>query len=98
MGTLLTETELVHALGGHECRACSLQVCGRGPILDRLCAEIFFLLDGFGDNNINVTRVPVYFSHFPAGTSALNMVHFAQVLRSEALLLGALRSAPRAHL
>jgi pimeloyl-ACP methyl ester carboxylesterase len=49
------------------------------PIIDRdLCENIFFLLFGPDKKNLNVTRIPVYEGHLPAGTSVKNMIHFAQ--------------------
>lgn len=33
--------------------------------------------------NLNRTRMNVYFSHFPSGTSMKNMVHFAQMIMSK---------------
>jgi pimeloyl-ACP methyl ester carboxylesterase len=48
-------------------------------IFDRvLCENTFFLMFGPDKKNLNITRVPVYASHVPAGTSVKNMVHFAQ--------------------
>lgn len=48
-----------------------------------MCADIYFTFEGWGDVNLNVTRIPVYLAHFPAGTSAMNMLHFAQVVRAD---------------
>uniref|UniRef100_A0AAQ5YU19 Lipase n=1 Tax=Amphiprion ocellaris TaxID=80972 RepID=A0AAQ5YU19_AMPOC len=44
-----------------------------------LCGNLFFLLCGFDEKNLNMTRTPVYTTHCPAGTSVQNMVHWAQV-------------------
>ncbi|KTF85451.1 hypothetical protein cypCar_00000958, partial [Cyprinus carpio] len=43
-----------------------------------LCGNIFFLLCGFDEKNLNMSRTPVYTTHCPAGTSVQNMVHWAQ--------------------
>merc|ERR1719259_1048446 len=44
-----------------------------------LCSNFLFLITGFEQDNLNQTRVPVYFTHTPAGTSVQNMHHFAQL-------------------
>uniref|UniRef100_A0A7N8X1W6 Lipase n=1 Tax=Mastacembelus armatus TaxID=205130 RepID=A0A7N8X1W6_9TELE len=51
--------------------------------LSKLCGNIFFLLCGFDENNLNMTRTPVYTTHCPAGTSVQNMVHWAQVVSTQ---------------
>ncbi|XP_050393750.2 gastric triacylglycerol lipase [Patella vulgata] len=48
-----------------------------------ICENVLFLLGGFNLHNLNESRIPVYVAHNPAGTSAKNMVHFAQGVRSE---------------
>ncbi|XP_068113600.1 lysosomal acid lipase/cholesteryl ester hydrolase-like isoform X2 [Hyperolius riggenbachi] len=57
-------------------RFCSL------PVLEELCGNVFFLLCGFNKWNLNMTRVPVYVSHCPAGTSVRNMRHWSQAVHS----------------
>ncbi|XP_062234437.1 gastric triacylglycerol lipase [Platichthys flesus] len=52
-------------------------VCGKQP-LSELCGNLFFVLCGFDEKNLNMTRTPVYTTHCPAGTSVQNMVHWAQ--------------------
>ncbi|XP_022293605.2 gastric triacylglycerol lipase-like [Crassostrea virginica] len=47
-----------------------------------ICTNVIFLLAGYDTSNLNVTRLPVYISHAPAGTSMQDMVHFAQMSRS----------------
>ncbi|CAI8032080.1 Gastric triacylglycerol lipase [Geodia barretti] len=42
------------------------------------CRDVLFLLCGFDPANINTTRIPVYLSHNPAGTSVKNVVHYNQ--------------------
>uniref|UniRef100_A0A8D0G577 Lipase n=1 Tax=Sphenodon punctatus TaxID=8508 RepID=A0A8D0G577_SPHPU len=51
-------------------------------ILDYLCGNVFFLLCGFNERNLNMTRVDVYSSNCPAGTSVQNMVHWSQAVKS----------------
>ena len=53
-------------------------VCDQA-IIDRvLCENTLFLMFGPDPKNLNITRVPVYAAHVPAGTSVKNMIHFAQ--------------------
>lgn len=56
-------------------------VC-RGIIFRYLCEDFVFLISGFDHQQMNASRLPVYFSHTPAGTSVQNMVHFAQMVKS----------------
>ncbi|XP_035663170.1 gastric triacylglycerol lipase-like [Branchiostoma floridae] len=49
---------------------------------EKYCENMLFLLVGFDPVQLNETRLPVYFSHTPAGTSTKNMVHFAQMVNS----------------
>uniref|UniRef100_A0A3B4BBB6 Lipase n=1 Tax=Periophthalmus magnuspinnatus TaxID=409849 RepID=A0A3B4BBB6_9GOBI len=46
-----------------------------------LCGNLFFVLCGFNEYNLNMTRTPVYTTHCPAGTSVQNMVHWAQAVK-----------------
>ncbi|KAL3875546.1 hypothetical protein ACJMK2_033487 [Sinanodonta woodiana] len=47
-----------------------------------LCENILFLLCGFDYKETNMSRVPVYVGHNPAGTSVQNMLHYAQSVNS----------------
>ncbi|XP_071792325.1 gastric triacylglycerol lipase-like [Asterias amurensis] len=49
---------------------------------DAWCENILFVLCGFDKSNLNETRLPVYLSHSPAGTSTQDMIHFAQMVSS----------------
>ncbi|XP_063163504.1 putative lysosomal acid lipase/cholesteryl ester hydrolase [Candoia aspera] len=51
-------------------------------LLDFLCGNIFFLLCGFNEKNLNMTRIDVYSTHCPAGTSVQNMIHWSQAIKS----------------
>ncbi|KAM9051712.1 lysosomal acid lipase/cholesteryl ester hydrolase isoform 3-T4 [Megaptera novaeangliae] len=57
----------------------STHVCTH-VILKELCGNIFFVLCGFNERNLNMSRVAVYATHTPAGTSVQNMLHWSQVL------------------
>jgi gastric triacylglycerol lipase len=52
--------------------------------LPAICSNALFLIVGKA-NNWNESRVEVYSSRTPAGTSVRNMVHFAQLFRSKGL-------------
>ncbi|KAF3703982.1 Lysosomal acid lipase/cholesteryl ester hydrolase [Channa argus] len=60
-------------------------VCAKQP-LSKLCGNIFFVLCGFDEKNLNMTRTPVYTTHCPAGTSVQNIVHWAQATHSKKLM------------
>ncbi|KAG9267707.1 lysosomal acid lipase/cholesteryl ester hydrolase-like isoform X1 [Astyanax mexicanus] len=59
--------------------------CSKNPF-NAFCRNIFFRIHGFERKNLNMTRVPVYISHTPAGTSVRNMVHWSQALKSGKLM------------
>ncbi|MCJ8738428.1 hypothetical protein PDJAM_G00035700 [Pangasius djambal] len=59
--------------------------CSKKPV-SVLCGNIFFLLCGFDEKNLNMTRTPVYTTHCPAGTSVQNMVHWAQAIKYKQLM------------
>merc|ERR1719193_235635 len=46
------------------------------------CSDLLFVISGYDPQQLNTTRLPVYISHTPAGTSVQNMIHFAQMVRS----------------
>ncbi|XP_067129246.1 gastric triacylglycerol lipase-like [Centruroides vittatus] len=54
----------------------------RNNELKFLCENAFFLMSGFDPSQLNKTRLDVYVSHDPAGTSTQNVVHFAQMVNS----------------
>lgn len=47
-----------------------------------VCTDIIFYITGFDISNMNQTRLPVYLSHLPAGTSVQNMIHYCQTINS----------------
>uniref|UniRef100_A0A8C5RWH0 AB hydrolase-1 domain-containing protein n=1 Tax=Laticauda laticaudata TaxID=8630 RepID=A0A8C5RWH0_LATLA len=54
-------------------------VCNR-VLLDDLCGNFFFVLCGFNEKNLNMSRIDVYSTHCPAGTSVQNFLHWTQVV------------------
>uniref|UniRef100_A0A1W7RG26 Lipase n=1 Tax=Agkistrodon contortrix contortrix TaxID=8713 RepID=A0A1W7RG26_AGKCO len=59
----------------------AIHVCGQ-VLIDELCGNFFFLLCGFNEKNLNMSRVEVYSTHCPAGTSVHNMLHWSQAIKS----------------
>ncbi|XP_009879997.1 PREDICTED: lipase member M-like [Charadrius vociferus] len=53
-------------------------LCSR-PLLYKPCANLLFLLGGYNEKNLNMTRLDVYTSHYPDGTSVKNVIHWAQM-------------------
>ena len=50
------------------------------PPFHFICSNTLFLLMGYDSMQLNMTRLPVYAAHEPAGTSAWNLVHFCQMI------------------
>lgn len=48
-----------------------------------LCVACLWIGMGVDGRQLNATRLPVYLSHIPAGTSVRNLVHFGQEVESE---------------
>uniref|UniRef100_A0A8B9PFY7 AB hydrolase-1 domain-containing protein n=1 Tax=Apteryx owenii TaxID=8824 RepID=A0A8B9PFY7_APTOW len=42
------------------------------------CANMFFLLGGYNEKNLNMSRLDVYTAHYPDGTSVKNIIHWVQ--------------------
>uniref|UniRef100_A0A674K8W3 Lysosomal acid lipase/cholesteryl ester hydrolase-like n=1 Tax=Terrapene triunguis TaxID=2587831 RepID=A0A674K8W3_9SAUR len=51
-------------------------------ILSEICGNILFVLCGFNEKNLNMSRVHVYTAHAPAGTSVQNMIHWKQAIET----------------
>ncbi|KAG9464438.1 hypothetical protein GDO78_019928 [Eleutherodactylus coqui] len=69
----LPQTELIKWLATHFCTH---------EVIKQICGNIFFVLCGFNEKNLNMTRVDVYSTHCPSGTSVQNMIHWAQAVKS----------------
>ncbi|NXS56342.1 LIPM Lipase, partial [Brachypteracias leptosomus] len=57
------------------------QLC-RHSLLHKPCANILFLLSGYNEKNLNMTRLDVYTSRYPDRTSVKTLIHWAQVMKS----------------
>ncbi|XP_014402953.1 PREDICTED: gastric triacylglycerol lipase isoform X2 [Myotis brandtii] len=57
------------------------ELCSR-KILNELCSNALFIICGFDHKNLNMSRLDVYLSHNPAGTSVQNMLHWSQAVKS----------------
>jgi len=51
-------------------------------LIDYFVKIFFFIIGGPDTKNLNTSRIPVYTTHGPSGTSVKNMVHFMQCGRS----------------
>ncbi|XP_077486097.1 lipase member N-like isoform X1 [Amblyomma americanum] len=58
----------------------AITLCGDDMTI-AVCLEFVEIANGIDWNQLNVTRVAVYFTHSPAGTSIANLYHFAQIYR-----------------
>ncbi|XP_075389553.1 gastric triacylglycerol lipase-like [Tenrec ecaudatus] len=57
------------------------EVCSR-QTLNEVCSNALFIMCGFDSQNLNMSRLDVYLSHNPAGTSVQNLLHWSQAVRS----------------
>ncbi|XP_072827658.1 lipase member J isoform X5 [Vicugna pacos] len=54
-------------------------------IFGKICHDILFMISGYDQKNLNMSRMDVYMSQNPAGTSVQNMLHWSQLLNSSHL-------------
>ncbi|XP_074088333.1 lysosomal acid lipase/cholesteryl ester hydrolase-like [Macrotis lagotis] len=73
MKEFLPQNSILKWLGTHVCSH---------VILKELCGNLLFVLCGFNERNLNMSRVDIYSTHNPAGTSVQDMLHWSQVFRS----------------
>ncbi|XP_006211135.1 lipase member N isoform X2 [Vicugna pacos] len=60
----------------------SIKICNN-KILWVICSEIMSLWAGFNKKNMNMSRMDVYLSHAPTGSSVQNILHIKQLYRSD---------------
>ncbi|XP_012566664.2 gastric triacylglycerol lipase isoform X1 [Hydra vulgaris] len=90
ISTFTTEIELLIKIFGlndflpqsYFMRFLAQDICGLSHSAEIVCSNVAFLISGFDVSNLNKTRLPVYMSHLPAGTSSKDMIHFAQMIKS----------------
>ncbi|XP_016076330.1 PREDICTED: lipase member J [Miniopterus natalensis] len=54
-------------------------------IFSKICHDSLLPIFGYGMKNLNMSRMDIYLSHNPAGTSVQNMLHWSQLLNSSYL-------------
>nr|XP_048294815.1 lipase member N [Myodes glareolus]XP_048294816.1 lipase member N [Myodes glareolus] len=63
-------------------KASYIKVCNK-ILLRPLCSEFMSLWAGFNKKNMNMSRLDVYMSHAPTGSSIQNILHIKQLYRSD---------------
>ena len=59
------------------------RIACRNRLTSSLCRNILFLICGYDANQMNVSRMPVYVSKAPAGSSKQNILHYVQMIHSK---------------
>ncbi|VDM19956.1 unnamed protein product, partial [Wuchereria bancrofti] len=59
----------------------SKSTCSLKSIVEH-CENLMFQMTGPATIQMNVSRIPIYMSHLPAGTSMANVLHWAQMVNS----------------
>jgi len=52
------------------------------PTIQKLCSNILWMTAGTDTAQLNMTRLPIYMAHTPAGTSRHNIAHYGQMIHS----------------
>ncbi|XP_056386053.1 lysosomal acid lipase/cholesteryl ester hydrolase-like isoform X3 [Hyla sarda] len=73
----LPQSEFIKYLATHFCTR---------EVIEEICGNVFFVLCGFNEKNLNMSRVNVYSAHCPSGTSVQNMIHWAQAVKTGELM------------
>lgn len=60
------------------------EVCDVEMATQSLCRNMMYLMAGYNNNEMNETALPYIVGHAPAGTSTLNMLHYAQSVNTGA--------------
>jgi len=55
--------------------------CGN-VVTNMICKNVLFLIGGPDSKQMNATRIPVYLTHSPGGTSTRNVLHFGQLINT----------------
>ncbi|XP_063894050.1 lipase 3-like [Helicoverpa armigera] len=59
-----------------------IPVCGREDLAQLVCSNLLFLVCGFDADQLNVTNLPVIFSHAPSGAATKQLEHYSQTIIS----------------
>ncbi|KYQ56662.1 Lipase 3 [Trachymyrmex zeteki] len=81
---LVNNQELLQLLGINEILPQS-SISFAKPICDidpELCANVIFLFCGYDREQLNITLLPIFLSHSPAGTSLKMLIHLYQIVNS----------------
>ncbi|KAJ9595450.1 hypothetical protein L9F63_013361, partial [Diploptera punctata] len=57
-------------------------LCSEESIVQQVCSTVLFALCGFDADQLNMTMLPVFLSHTPAGSSAKTLQHYGQEMAS----------------
>lgn len=64
-------------------RTVTREICDNHKLHRLICRTVLNNLAGYDTKDYNMTRMPVFLSHSPAGTSLKNINHFAQLIESQ---------------
>lgn len=59
--------------------------CGGSGHTANVCSALTFIISGFNERHMNITRMPIYVAHTPAGTSVRNVLHWGQLIKAQNL-------------
>lgn len=57
-------------------------ICGKEELAEIVCGNIMFMFCGFNAAQLNITQLPVIFSHQPSGASTKQVEHYSQAVMS----------------
>ncbi|GLV35384.1 uncharacterized protein CBL_01466 [Carabus blaptoides fortunei] len=57
-------------------------LCNDNSLVQDMCSNILFLIAGYDSEQLNSTMIPVILSNTPAGSSTMQILHFAQGITS----------------
>ncbi|XP_044748536.1 lipase 3-like [Coccinella septempunctata] len=74
MNEILPHSALLTFLGNH--------FCAEGEKTEFMCRDVLFAVTGFDRAEFNDTLLPTFLGHTPAGSSARQFYHYAQLVKS----------------
>ncbi|XP_012529859.1 lipase 3 [Monomorium pharaonis] len=57
-------------------------ICSEKAITQPICSNVMFLLTGFNPEQLDPALIPVILGHAPASTSAKQLMHYAQLIKT----------------